>query len=73
MSADEFKEKLVESLALYTIPIKHYYLIGPNDIKIKLTDDVVMNLKNESVYTCSLDKGIQSFLIIFTTTDPFIF
>ena len=50
---------MVEALGIHGIPIKNYYLIGPNDIKIKVTDHVVMNMKNESIYTCSLDKGMS--------------
>ena len=77
MTNEELKDKLVETLGIYGIPIKHYHLIGPNDIKIKLTDDVVMNMKNESIYTCRLDKGMpfsQSIiclnLILFLLSDP---
>lgn len=58
LTQEEFKEKLVEALGITSIPIKNYYLIGPNDIRIKVTDHVVMNMKNESIYSCNLDKGV---------------
>jgi len=54
------RERLIEGLAINGVNLKNLYLIGPNNIKIKLTNSVIQNMKNESIYSCSFDKGFKN-------------
>ena len=58
LTTEEMRDKLIESLQEYSLfRIRHMHLIGPNGIRIRLTNNVIQNMKNESIYTCSLIKG----------------
>ncbi|XP_054158785.1 upstream-binding protein 1-like [Oppia nitens] len=50
------------------IPVRHIYLMGPNDIKIRLTNQVVMNMKNESIYCLTVDKDQEEYDLILQLT-----
>jgi hypothetical protein len=60
LTIDEMRERLIEGLAINGVNLKNLYLIGPNNIKIRLTNSVIQNMKNESIYNCSFDKGFQN-------------
>ncbi|KAH9423360.1 hypothetical protein DERP_003639 [Dermatophagoides pteronyssinus] len=36
--------------------LRNIHMTGPNSIRIKLTNDVLQNMKNESIYRCLLNK-----------------
>lgn len=45
----------IDSLILTRL--RNIHMTGPNSIRIKLTNDVLQNMKNESIYRCLLNKG----------------
>ncbi|CAG2114708.1 unnamed protein product, partial [Medioppia subpectinata] len=63
LTEEELRHRLTETLGIVGQTLRHIYLIGPNDIRIKLTNNVVMNMKNESIYSCCVDKGTVIFII----------
>lgn len=53
-SIEEFREKLLESFQDPTIKLRHLHIIGPNGIRVKITNNVIANIRNESIYQCEL-------------------
>jgi hypothetical protein len=64
LTHEELRHRLIEALGITGITVRNIYLIGPNDIRIMLTNNVVLNMKNESIYSCTIDKGFYQILII---------
>lgn len=54
---EHFKAKLLDSFNDPTIVIRQIHLLGPKGIKVKLTDQVVENIANETIYECQLIQG----------------
>ncbi|KAJ6217690.1 hypothetical protein RDWZM_008847 [Blomia tropicalis] len=56
LTVEEFREKLTESFQDSSIKLRNLHVIGPNGIRVRLTSNVIENMKNESIYQCALNK-----------------
>lgn len=65
LTIDELKEKLIEAFGINGIYLKNIFLFGPNGIKIQLTNSVIQNMKNESIYNCNVEKGMNQLFTCF--------
>ena len=43
--------------SLISTRLRNIHMTGPNGIRVKLTNEVLQNMKNESIYRCLLTKG----------------
>lgn len=64
LTVEEFREKLTESFQDSSIKLRNLHVIGPNGIRVRLTSNVIENMKNESIYQCALNKGKFIFVFI---------
>lgn len=53
-STEEFREKLLEAFQDPSIKLRQLHIIGPNGIRVKITNNVIANIRNESIYQCEL-------------------
>lgn len=57
MGKNEMSEKLSALLGIHQNQIQEIYLQGPNEIRILVTDEVVCNLKDKSMFSVQVLKG----------------
>ncbi|CAG2173071.1 unnamed protein product [Oppiella nova] len=68
LTHEELRHRLIEALGITGITVRNIYLIGPNDIRIMLTNNVVLNMKNESIYSCTIDKDQEEYDLVLQST-----
>lgn len=56
---NEVSRKLAALLGVHQNQIHDIYLQGPNNIRVLITDEVVNNIKDESMFSIEVLKGQQ--------------
>lgn len=69
LSCIEIANKLAALVQLSSQHILDVYIEGPCGIHVLVTDDVVQNMKDESMYTVELLPGTFHFVIQTTSTN----
>lgn len=55
------------------IRLRNVHMTGPSGIRVKLTNNVIQNMKNESIYSCLVTKGDLMGIIIENIKLKFLF